>query len=147
LPEFNRRRRLRALNLGDKRVLAAALDDLGPLGEIELLKGPEPGLVMVRGRIGGSGPPFNLGELLVTRCALRTGGRVGHSMVGGYDPEGAILAALADALAQDPALTARIDEAAAELERALKAKDAREMAETMATKVEFLTMVRGGEDD
>ena len=35
------------------------------------LRGPETGLVMVRGRAGGGGAPFNLGEMTVTRCTVR----------------------------------------------------------------------------
>ena len=34
----------------------------------ELLRGPETGLVTVRGRIGGGGAPFNTGEATVTRA-------------------------------------------------------------------------------
>jgi hypothetical protein len=36
-----------------------------------LLRPPEPGLVLVRGRMGGLGDPFNLGEMAVTRSAVR----------------------------------------------------------------------------
>src|SRR6201987_6509376 len=35
------------------------------------LRPPESGLAMVRGRVGGSGDPFNLGEATVTRATLR----------------------------------------------------------------------------
>ena len=35
------------------------------------LRAAETGLVMVRGRIGGDGAPFNLGEATVTRAAVR----------------------------------------------------------------------------
>ncbi|MEE4381134.1 MAG: phosphonate C-P lyase system protein PhnG, partial [Pseudomonadales bacterium] len=35
------------------------------------LRAPEFGLVMVRGRTGGTGDRFNLGEMTVTRCAVR----------------------------------------------------------------------------
>ena len=37
----------------------------------ENLREPENGLVMVRGRIGGDGAPFNLGEATVSRAAVR----------------------------------------------------------------------------
>ena len=47
--------------------------------EAELLRGPETGLVTVRGRIGGGGAPFNLGEATVTRASIRLeDGTVGH---------------------------------------------------------------------
>ena len=35
------------------------------------LRGPETGLVMLRGRAGGTGAPFNLGEMTVARCTVR----------------------------------------------------------------------------
>ncbi len=65
---------------------------------------PEIGLVMVRGRIGGDGAPFNLGEATVTRAALALpGGEIGYGHVLGRDKDKARLAALADALWQAPA--------------------------------------------
>jgi alpha-D-ribose 1-methylphosphonate 5-triphosphate synthase subunit PhnG len=36
------------------------------------LRRPETGLMMVQGRVAGSAERFNLGELSVTRCTLRT---------------------------------------------------------------------------
>ena len=58
---------------------------------------------MVRGRAGGGGAPFNLGEMTATRCTVRTdGGFVGHAYVAGRDERLAELAALVDALLQDP---------------------------------------------
>ncbi len=67
------------------------------------MRGPEGGLVMVRGRAGGGGAPFNLGEMTVTRCTVRLGsGLVGHAYVAGREPRRAELAALVDALMQDP---------------------------------------------
>ena len=48
----------------------------------ESLREPENGLVMVRGRIGGDGAPFNLGEATVSRAAVRLAtGEIGF----GYD--------------------------------------------------------------
>ena len=37
----------------------------------DTLREPENGLVMVRGRIGGDGAPFNLGEATVSRAVIR----------------------------------------------------------------------------
>src|ERR1700748_524834 len=51
-----------------------------------VLRGPEGGLVMVRGRAGGGGAPFNLGEMTVTRCTVRLAtGEIGHSYALGRD--------------------------------------------------------------
>ena len=41
-----------------------------PLPDYVALRAPETGLVMVRGRIGGTGAPFNVGEMTVTRCSV-----------------------------------------------------------------------------
>jgi alpha-D-ribose 1-methylphosphonate 5-triphosphate synthase subunit PhnG len=110
----------------------------------EWLRPPETGAVMVRGRAGGTGAPFNLGEMTVTRCALRLGaGQVGHAYVAGRSHAKARIAALCDALMQDerhaPAVRAAVlgplAEAAAEARAALAAKAA-------ATRVEFFTVAR-----
>src|SRR3982074_323537 len=53
----------------------------------ENLREPESGLVMVRGRIGGDGAPFNLGEATVSRAAVRLStGEVGLGYPLGRDP-------------------------------------------------------------
>src|SRR3977135_2886213 len=67
----------------------------------EDLREPETGLVMVRGRIGGDGAPFNLGEASVTRASVRMeSGEVGFSYLLGRDHDKARLAAVCDALWQ-----------------------------------------------
>lgn len=113
-----------------------------------LLRAPEIGAVMVRGRAGGTGDAFNLGEMTATRCTLRLeggteGGAVGHAMVQGRNKDHARRAALVDALMQTGAAEttrARILAPLAAEEAA--AREAR-AARAAATKVEFFTMVRG----
>ena len=103
------------------------------------MRGPETGLVMVRGRAGGSGSPFNLGEMTVTRCTVRiASGTAGHAYVAGRDERQAELAAVADAMLQDDArgvetLIAPLAEAQAAQRRARAEKAA-------ATRVEFFAM-------
>ena len=66
--------------------------------DYHLLRAAETGMTLVRGRMGGTGSPFNLGEMTVTRCVVRLGdGRTGYSYVAGRDKRHAELAALADA--------------------------------------------------
>ena len=123
--------------------LAERTAALGPLPEPDWLRRPETGTVMVRGRAGGTGAPFNLGEVTATRCALRLGDAEGHALVQGRCVEHARRAAEMDALMQGARAgdvrrlvlepLAR-DEAARRAERAAKAE---------ATRVEFETMVRG----
>ncbi len=110
-----------------------------------MLRGPETGLVMVRGRAGGGGAPFNLGEATVTRASLRLeSGEVGHAYALGRDGEKVTTAALVDALWQRPehrdALTRLIF---APLAKALAEADDQRRSEAAATKVNFFTLVRG----
>lgn len=109
-----------------------------------LLRAPEIGAVMVRGRAGGTGEAFNLGEVTVTRASVRLDcGTVGHAWVQGRDKGHALRAAVADALLQTDAAPGVHAQVIAPL--AAEARDAaRRRAETAAaTKVEFFTMVRG----
>ncbi len=68
-------------------VARATVEELAPLDAlakdgVTLLRRPEIGLVMVRGRIGGDGAPFNMGEATVTRAAVSLpGGEVGFGHV------------------------------------------------------------------
>jgi alpha-D-ribose 1-methylphosphonate 5-triphosphate synthase subunit PhnG len=108
------------------------------------LRGPETGLVMVRGRAGGDGALFNLGEMTVTRCAVRLAdGRVGHAYVAGRDARQAELAALLDALLQDearrPALERAVITPLAATQAARRETEARRAA---ATRVQFFTMTQ-----
>lgn len=108
------------------------------------LRPPEIGTVMVRGRAGATGAPFNLGEMVVTRCAVRLDdGRVGHGHVQGRGKDHARHAALVDALMQGPEaahLRAAVLGPLAEAEAARRAGRA---ARAAATKVDFFTLVRG----
>jgi alpha-D-ribose 1-methylphosphonate 5-triphosphate synthase subunit PhnG len=108
------------------------------------LRGPETGLVMVRGRAGGDGGPFNMGEMTVTRCTVRLeDGRVGHAYVAGRDSRQAELAALLDALMQDAAERAGIEAAViAPLEAAQAEARAAQARRAAATRVEFFTMTQ-----
>jgi alpha-D-ribose 1-methylphosphonate 5-triphosphate synthase subunit PhnG len=108
------------------------------------LRGPETGLVMVRGRAGGDGAPFNLGEMTVTRCAVRLpDGRVGHAYVAGRDRRQAELAALVDALMLDEAARPIVQDAViAPLAAAQQAARAEEARKAAATRVNFFTMTQ-----
>lgn len=111
----------------------------------EPVRGPETGLVTVRGRMGGGGAPFNAGEATVTRATVRlAGGEVGHSYALGRDADKARIAATIDALWQKPELRSRLEELIlSPLRLEHDAHAARRAAEVAATKVDFFTMVRG----
>ncbi|MDN2568054.1 phosphonate C-P lyase system protein PhnG [Aquibium sp. A9E412] len=114
-------------------------------GEAEMLRGPETGLVGLRGRIGGGGAPFNFGEATATRATVKLpGGEVGHAYALGRDTRKVRIAAILDALARRPEAAATIETAIlAPLRAALAEADARRRDETAATRVDFFTMVRG----
>ncbi|RDK03158.1 phosphonate C-P lyase system protein PhnG [Paraburkholderia lacunae] len=129
--------------------LERALQDI-PAPAYDWLRPPEIGLAMVRGRVGGSGDPFNLGEATVTRATLRLRGAsdtrtaVGVACHLGRDRRRAELAALADALLQMPehhaVLHRQLIEPFAAQQAAQRAERRQDAA---ATRVEFFTMVRG----
>ncbi len=111
----------------------------------ETIRQPENGLVMVRGRIGGDGAPFNLGEASVSRAAVRlASGEVGFGYVLGRDGEKAKLIALCDAMIQNDAYKNNVEQAViAPLRQEQIAARAKQAAETAATRVDFYTLVRG----
>ncbi|RXV60459.1 phosphonate C-P lyase system protein PhnG [Roseovarius sp. A46] len=116
----------------------------GLVPEHERLRAPEVGAVMVRGRAGAEGAAFNLGEMVVTRCAVRLGdGRVGHGHVQGRGKAHAEQAALIDALMQGGEAV-RVREGVLDpLVRAEAARRAERAGKAAATKVDFFTLVRG----
>ncbi|WP_233806052.1 phosphonate C-P lyase system protein PhnG [Paraburkholderia sp. HP33-1] len=121
-----------------------------PAPAYDWLRPPEIGLAMVRGRIGGSGDPFNLGEATVTRATLRlrasgdAEATVGVACHLGRDRRRAELAALADALLQMPehhdSLQRHLIEPFAAQQQARRVQQQQDAA---TTRVEFFTMVRG----
>lgn len=124
--------------------LKALWQEAGTAPDFAWLRAPEAGAVMVRGRAGATGAPFNLGEMTVTRCSLRlASGEVGHAYVQGRDRDKARIAALVDALMQTAAAS-RLRGAVLEPLAAAQAEARRDRAaRAAATKVEFFTMVRG----
>jgi len=111
----------------------------------ENLREPESGLVMVRGRTGGDGAPFNLGEATVSRAAVRlASGEVGFGYTLGRDGEKARLIALCDALVQSRDFGGLVErDVIAPLREQLMIRRKQSAEETAATKVDFYTMVRG----
>jgi len=111
----------------------------------ENLREPENGLVMVRGRIGGDGAPFNLGEATVSRAAVRLStGEVGFGYTLGRDRQKARMIALCDAMLQSDQFAGAVESGViAPLRAAMVANRNRDAAETAATRVDFYTLVRG----
>lgn len=124
--------------------VATLLDAALPRPAFTWLRVPEVGSVMVRGRAGGTGAPFNLGEMTVTRCALKLpGGEVGHAYIQGRSKPDAEAAALVDALMQTGAANAMRTKVLEPLEQEQAARRTTRAEKAAATKVDFFTMVRG----
>ncbi|APX10310.1 phosphonate C-P lyase system protein PhnG [Tateyamaria omphalii] len=143
-PNAARKAWLSVLAKADAATVAALWAKAGYEPAHEVLRAPEIGAVMVRGRAGAVGAPFNLGEMTVTRCSVRlASGEVGHGYVQGRAKDHAVQAALTDALmqtAEAPSVEAAI---VAPLRDAAEARRATRAAKAAATKVDFFTMVRG----
>lgn len=140
-----RRRWMGVLSRAERPELERAWDQVADKPDYSLLRPPQTGLAMVRGRVGGGGRRFNLGEMTLTRCAVSVrDGAMGLGYVGGRDVRKAELAAVFDAMLQDEdrreTLMQRV---IAPLTKAQSRRRAEVRAETAPTRVDFFTMVRG----
>lgn len=122
--------------------LRAALAGAPDLPGFTRLRGPETGMAMVRGRAGGAGAAFNLGEMTVTRCSIRdSAGRVGHAYAAGRDGGQAELFARLDAVLQDSEFFAVYHAAViAPLAAAQAARRLVTEKKAAATEVKFFTL-------
>jgi alpha-D-ribose 1-methylphosphonate 5-triphosphate synthase subunit PhnG len=109
-----------------------------------ILRAPEIGSVMVRGRAGAVGAAFNLGEMTVTRASVKLAdGTIGHGYVQGRDKDHALQAACVDALMQTDAATSVNAGLLMPLQTMADKYKSDRAAKAAATKVDFFTMVRG----
>ncbi|APO73054.1 phosphonate metabolism protein PhnG [Rhizobium etli 8C-3] len=144
-PASERKRVADLLARAERNELVEAFEAITDKPAVQPVRGPETGLVMVRGRIGGGGASFNLGEVTVTRATMKLGsGAVGHAQALGTDREKARLAAIFDALWQDDAMKDFVEERLLlPIAARIAGVDRRKADETAATRVDFFTMVRG----
>jgi alpha-D-ribose 1-methylphosphonate 5-triphosphate synthase subunit PhnG len=146
-PDIGERKRwMGILTRAPREALEGAWADLGGQPGYEWLRKPEVGLVMVRGRAGGTGQPFNLGEMTVTRCAVRLAdGTRGHAYIAGRDRRSAELAAVFDALMQQPEWREAVKRSVVDpLEAAQAERRGLRSRKAASTKVDFFTLVREG---
>lgn len=139
-----RRRWLSVLAKAPVSEVVAAWESLRETPAYTALRAPEVGMVLVRGRMGGEGDAFNLGEMTVTRAAVRLEtGETGIGYVAGRSRRHAEIAAAVDAMMQSPSLRPQVEgpviERLASAQAARRETAARKAA---ATKVDFFTMVR-----
>lgn len=121
--------------------LSEHLATLPPLPPHKCLRGPEVGMVLLRGRAGGDGAAFNVGEATLARCTVLADGIAGHATALGRDTALVELAARIDAALQDPAWHGRLaDEVIAPLAAAQEARRRASAGRAAATRVEFATL-------
>ncbi len=139
----SRKRALDILAAAPSPALAELWDRWSDKPDYTKVRGPEVGLVMVRGRAGGGGAPFNLGEASVSRASVRiVTGEVGHGYCLGRDLAKAEAIAVIDALWQRDA-TSIEREIIEPLQQLAQSSEQKRREEAAATKVDFFTMVRG----
>lgn len=140
-----RRSAMAAFSGADLKELEQPIQRHWPDLKIRDLRAPEIGLVMLRGRMGGDGAAFNLGEATVTRAVVElAGGNRGYGQVLGRKLKLARLAAIADALWQIEAQRAVVErEVLAPIRARVARQKAIASAQTAATRVDFFTLVRG----
>lgn len=116
-----------------------------PLPPYEHLRAAESGLIMLRGRIGGDGAPFNVGEATISRAAVRlASGETGFGYALGRDTRKAELIALCDALIQAGDFADLVEtQVLTPLRARIHEERRRKAGEAAATKVDFYTLVRG----
>ncbi|WP_208350457.1 phosphonate C-P lyase system protein PhnG [Pseudaestuariivita rosea] len=124
--------------------ISTLLDGFMDRPDFTWLRPPEIGSVMVQGRAGATGSPFNLGEMTVTRCALKlTSGTVGHAYIQGRRKTDAEAAAIVDALMQTDAANNVSEQVLQPLQDEMTKTRTKRAGKAAATKVDFFTMVRG----
>ncbi len=143
-PNLARAQWMSLLAQADPAELVAAMDGFAPPADTAWLRPAQTGLYMLRGRVGGTGPQFNFGEITVTRCSVQAAGHIGHAWVRGSNARHAELAALADALLQDDAQRVSVQRQVIEpLRHSLDQHRDKASRKAAASKVEFFTVVRG----
>jgi len=117
---------------------------LVPANEIDIVKMPEAGLLMMAVKDSFE-TDFYLGEILVTEAEVRYSNKKGYSMVMGDEPERAIAAAVADAVmrSDNDILKTKMNKLFLSWEKGLNRNDKRQEKLTAKTKVNFETMRKG----
>jgi alpha-D-ribose 1-methylphosphonate 5-triphosphate synthase subunit PhnG len=128
--------------------LERAVDEFGAGLQIDEIRAPQTGLVMLKGRIGGTGSAFNAGEATVTRAVISIRGcATGYSWMLGRSAKRARLAAIVDALGQNSANLVTLNRVLVEpVSRRLAQAAALNAEQVAATRVDFFTLVRGEDE-
>lgn len=140
-----RRAAMAVLTCSSAAEIAAHLANIDPVPAHSELREPQSGLVMLRGRIGGDGAPFNFGEATVSRAAIKLAtGETGLGYTLGREHEKAKLIALCDAMIQNGRHLPLVERLViAPIRARIAAEREQTKQRVAATKVEFFTLVRG----
>ncbi|WP_246333467.1 phosphonate C-P lyase system protein PhnG [Aureimonas mangrovi] len=140
-----RRKMLGTLTIMPVAAMAERYAALGALPQALPVRGPEIGLVMLNGRMGGGGAPFKLGEASVTRATVRIeSGEIGQAMVLGRETHKAQMIAHLDALWQHDDWRGIVEREVVVPAMEIEEAAVRDRAEeTAATRVDFFTLARG----
>lgn len=143
---YERREWLSVLAKARPEEVMAAWDGLESRPDYSALRAPELGLILVRGRQGGGGDPFNLGEMTLTRAAVRlASGETGVAYVAGRNRRHAEVAAVLDAMMQSEAFRPRVEgPVIGRLAHAHAQRRTLAARKAAATKVDFFTMAHTG---
>lgn len=114
-------------------------------GSFEDIRTSEVGLAQVRGRMGGTGNAFNLGDMTITRCVIRSEeGHYGHSYIAGRSKTHAQRAAELDAMLQSETYHDTVMQQVIQpLLEQQTTIDRSRREKTASTRVNFFTLVRG----
>lgn len=140
------RRRKEAISLlarGTAEELSKAVRQFALAHDVTDVKRPEVSLVMVRGRIGGDGAAFNVGEATVVRAVVQCGRMTGFAARLGRDVRAARDAAILDAIWQMDTMRAEVEASVLAPIRCRLTEARTAASKAVATsKVEFFTMAR-----
>lgn len=140
---LDRRSWISTLALAPLADLETLWDGLADKPTFAWLKEPQRGAAMVRGRAGGTGQKFNLGEMTITRCVVQlAGGAIGVAYVRGRSRRHAALAAVLDALLQGEDAGGPLRDGVERLARQIVERRGRAATEAAASKVDFAMLVQ-----
>ena len=124
--------------------LKNCIENINYTKDYKIIYGPNVGSIMIRGRLGGNGDPYNLGEATLTKCVIKLEeGTTGYSYHLGRDKIRAEYAAVLDALMQDKNYYFKLQSMILDLKDKINKKENHIINESNSSKVDFFTLVRG----
>lgn len=133
--------RLQAISLSDTENLVTIADEILGTIEVEVVRGPTVGLLMVRVEEPSARLPFNFAEVTVSEAEILAGGKRGYAMVMGREPEKALAGAIIDgAIEAGHPVATTVERSLQDALDRESARQAREWAQVAGTMVKFEEM-------